>query len=127
MAAQQNNDSDESKYAYNKMWSVFDERTAEEFAAHLIPHLKPHHRLLDVGCGRGSMTMDLACLVPDGSVLGIDVNPNLIDGALALAAERRISNIEFKVMDVNALDALESESFDVIHAHQVLLHLPNPI
>jgi ubiquinone/menaquinone biosynthesis C-methylase UbiE len=30
-------------------------------------------------------------------------------------------------MDVNALDALESESFDVIHAHQVLLHLPNPI
>jgi ubiquinone/menaquinone biosynthesis C-methylase UbiE len=128
MAGQQNSDNynDEVKYSYNKMWSVFDERRAEEFAAHLVPHLKRHHRILDIGCGRGSITIDLAGLVPDGSVLGIDIQPTLIDIATARATQRNISNIEFKVMDANVLESLPSESFDVIHAHQVLFHLSRP-
>ena len=127
MAAQQSRDNNEVKHAYDEMWSVFDERTAEEFAAHLVPHLKPHHRILDIGCGRGSITIGLAGLVPDGSVLGIDVQPALIDVATTHARQRNISNLEFKVTDANILESFPSESFDVIHAHQVLFYLPDPI
>jgi ubiquinone/menaquinone biosynthesis C-methylase UbiE len=52
----------------------FMRRTAKDFATHLLPHIKPHYRILDIGCGPGSITLDLARLVPDGFVRGIDIN-----------------------------------------------------
>lgn len=52
----------------------FKERTAQVHARHLLPHLKPHYRVLDIGCGPGSITADLAELVPDGEVVGLDIN-----------------------------------------------------
>src|ERR1700716_4220091 len=47
-------------------------RTAETSAAYLLPRLRPDARVLDVGCGPGTITADLAGLVPDGAVTGID-------------------------------------------------------
>jgi protein-L-isoaspartate O-methyltransferase len=38
-------------------------RTAANSAAHLLPHLQPHQSLLDIGCGPGTITADLATLV----------------------------------------------------------------
>ena len=127
MASDHENASHPLEPVYKKMSSIYDERTAQEFAAHLIPHLQPHHRILDVGCGQGSITTDLAQLVPDGDVLGIDISQTFIDGALNLAKERKIPNAEFKVMDANDLSSLPEQSFDVVHEHQVLLQVPDPI
>ena len=53
---------------------VFNRRTAEACAAHVLPYIKPHFRILDIGCGPGSISLDLARLVPEGSVVGVDIS-----------------------------------------------------
>src|ERR687893_2510662 len=100
-------------------------RTVENSAAYLIPSLRPGLDLLDVGCGPGTITVDLAARVAPGRVVGLDVSPAPLDEARALA-ERRGVPVEFAVGDVYALDAAD-DSFDVVHAHQVLQHLTDPV
>jgi len=101
-------------------------RTAENSAAYLLPHLRPGLDLLDVGCGPGTLTTDLAARVAPGRVVGLDVD----EGVVAEAAEhgRRVgaANVEWLVGDFRQLD-LGSDGFDVVHAHQVLHHLRDPV
>ncbi|MFJ2768770.1 class I SAM-dependent methyltransferase [Streptomyces sp. NPDC087300] len=101
-------------------------RTAANSAAYLIGSLKPHMRVLDIGCGPGTITADLAALVPDGHVTGVDHAPGILDQARATAAERGLDNVEFAVADVHDLD-YPDDSFCVVHAHQVLQHVGDPV
>jgi SAM-dependent methyltransferase len=100
-------------------------RTAENSAAYLLPHLAPGLRLLDVGCGPGTITIDLAGRVAPADVIGIDAAGDVIAQAAAAATEAGADNVTFAVGDVYALD-FPDESFDVVHAHQVLQHLSDP-
>jgi SAM-dependent methyltransferase len=100
-------------------------RTAANSAAHLLPHLRPGMSLLDVGCGPGTVTADLAEVVAPGEVVGLDAAPEVLDEARAHAAERGV-DVRFEVGDVYALSYPDS-SFDVVHAHQVLQHLTDPV
>jgi ubiquinone/menaquinone biosynthesis C-methylase UbiE len=100
-------------------------RSAENSAPHLLPHLRPGQELLDVGCGPGTITVDLAARVAPGRVVGLDVSPAPLDEARAPAGRRGVP-VEFAVGDVYALDAA-NDSFDVVHAHQVLQHLTDPV
>jgi len=99
-------------------------RTAENSAAYLLPHLRPGQSLLDVGCGPGNITVDLAARVAPGAVLGIDAAPDAITAAEA--ANARPDHVTFAVGDVYALDA-DDGTYDVVHAHQVLQHLSDPV
>ena len=102
-------------------------RTAENSAGYLLPHLRPGAVVLDVGCGPGSITQELADLVgPTGSVLGIDNAADVIDVASAEHFETRHGNLRYDVQDIGDLD-LADDSFDVVHAHQVLQHLSDPV
>jgi SAM-dependent methyltransferase/GNAT superfamily N-acetyltransferase len=101
-------------------------RTAENSAAYLLPHLRPGLSLLDIGCGPGTITIDLAARVAPGAVLGIDREPAVIAEAVRLLQPGRSDNVEFRAGDVYSLD-LDDESFDVVHAHQVLQHLTDPV
>jgi ubiquinone/menaquinone biosynthesis C-methylase UbiE len=49
-------------------------RTVENSAAHLAPHLRPGLDVLDVGCGPGTITVDIARRVAPGRVVGLDVS-----------------------------------------------------
>ncbi|MGY1837055.1 methyltransferase domain-containing protein [Blastococcus sp. SYSU DS0510] len=100
-------------------------RTAENSAAHLLPALRPGLDLLDVGCGPGTITVDLAARVAPGRVLGLDLSADPLDEART-AADRAGVEVTFAVGDVYALD-LPDASFDVVHAHQVLQHLTAPV
>ena len=82
--------------------------------------------MLDVGCGPGSITCDFAGLVAPGKVTGLDRSPDIITQATALAAERGVANVEFVAGNIYDLD-FEDETFDVVHAHQVLQHLTDPV
>ncbi len=99
-------------------------RTAENSAGYLLPHLRPGQTLLDVGCGPGNITMDLAQRVAPGPVLGIDAAADAI--AAAQEVNEHPDRVRFAVGDVYALEADDS-TFDVVHAHQVLQHLSDPI
>jgi 2-polyprenyl-3-methyl-5-hydroxy-6-metoxy-1,4-benzoquinol methylase len=101
-------------------------RTAENSAGYLLPHLVNGRRLLDVGCGPGTLTVDLARRVAPGEVVGIDVVESVVTEASGYAEEAAVANVQFLVGDFR--DAgLELGSFDVVHAHQVLQHLSDPI
>jgi SAM-dependent methyltransferase len=101
-------------------------RTAENSAAYLLPRLRPGQRLLDVGCGPGTITVDLARVVAPGEVIGVDATESPLDGARRTAAEQGITNARFEVGDAFALQ-FESGSFDVVHAHQLLQHVDAPV
>ena len=101
-------------------------RTAENSAAYLLPHLRTGMRLLDVGCGPGTLTCDLADRVAPGTVDGMDAAADVVEAAAAEAAERGTSNVNFAVGDVYALEAAD-DTYDVVHAHQVLQHLTDPV
>ena len=100
-------------------------RTVENSAGYLVPHLRPGLVVLDVGCGPGTITVDLARRVAPGRVLGLDVSADPLEEARALAAREGVA-VEFAVGDVYALD-LPDDSVDVVHAHQVLQHLTDPV
>ena len=101
-------------------------RTAANSAAYLLPHLRPGLDLLDVGCGPGTLTVDLATHVaPGGTVLGVDVAA-VVEAAEQVAAERAVDNVRFVQGDFRAL-GLAPRSYDVVHAHQVLQHLRDPV
>jgi ubiquinone/menaquinone biosynthesis C-methylase UbiE len=98
-------------------------RTAANSAGFLLPHLRPGLRLVDVGCGPGTITADLADAVAPGPVLGLD----RVAGVVAQAAdEHRRANLRFAVGDAYAL-GLGDDSVDVVFAHQVLQHLSDPV
>ena len=79
-----------------------------------------------MGCGPGTITVDLAARVAPGRVVGIDASPDIVAEAGALVPAPAAGNVHFEAGDVYAL-AFDDASFDVVHAHQVLQHLTDPV
>src|SRR5690606_33442454 len=73
-----------------------------------------------------TITADLAALVPDGHVTGVEYAPDILGQARATAAGRGLTNVTFGEADVHQLPYAEG-SFDVVHAHQVLQHVGDPV
>ncbi|MBO1420090.1 methyltransferase domain-containing protein, partial [Streptomyces sp. FH025] len=102
-------------------------RTAADSAAYLLPELRPGQSLLDVGCGPGTITADLAELVgPSGRVVAVDTSAEVLEQAAGYVAGRGAANVEFALADVHRLPYRDGE-FDVVHAHQVLQHVADPV
>ncbi|MHA6763218.1 class I SAM-dependent methyltransferase [Streptacidiphilus sp. PAMC 29251] len=101
-------------------------RTAANSAAYLLPELKPGQDLLDVGCGPGTITADLAKAVAPGRVTAVDNSAEVLAQAERAVAEAGVTGVAFEVADVHALP-FPDDSFDVVHAHQVLQHVADPV
>ncbi|CAH0122894.1 class I SAM-dependent methyltransferase [Microbacterium sp. Bi121] len=99
-------------------------RTIANSAEYLRPHLHTDARLLDVGAGPGTITMDFAANV--ALVTATEIGDAELALSRALAADRGIQNVDFAVEDVHAL-SFADDSFDVVHAHQVLQHVADPV
>lgn len=115
------------RYTHGHVGSVIDDhatRTAANSAAFVLSRLRPTMRLLDVGCGPGSITIDLASLV--GEVVGIDNATVAIDAARDLAGRQGVANATFEVAGAYEMP-FATASFDVVFAHQVLQHLGDPV
>ena len=107
--------------------SAHSRRGAADSAAYLLAHLRAGMDLLDVGCGPASITADLAERVAPGRVVGLDAAAGALEAARATLRERGLSEqVEVTSGDVMALP-FEDASFDVVHAHQVLQHLADPV
>jgi ubiquinone/menaquinone biosynthesis C-methylase UbiE len=102
-------------------------RTAAVYAAYLLHSIRPNDLILDVGCGPGTITVGLAERAPNGWTFGIDYSAVVIKAAKKNAEENGgPKNCEFKTGNAYALDWDEG-SFDVVHAHQCLIHLDDPV
>ncbi len=99
-------------------------RNAHSNAAHLLPHLKPGIRVLDFGCGPGSITLGLATAVDPGEVHGVDKEQSQVEFARAAAQAGGHANAFFHVADVTALP-FDDDFFDAAHCHALLMHLPD--
>jgi ubiquinone/menaquinone biosynthesis C-methylase UbiE len=99
-------------------------RTVDNSAAYAASRFVAGATVLDVGCGPGTITLDIARRVAPGRVLGVDASADVIEQARADAVE--VENVEFATGDIYALDFADA-SFDVVHAHQVLQHVPDPV
>lgn len=101
-------------------------RRAAQWVPFLLPHLRSGMRLLDCGCGVGSITLDLAEIVAPGETVGVDLDENQLAIARAAASTRNLANTRFRVASVYELPFADA-SFDVVLAHTVLFHLSDQL
>jgi ubiquinone/menaquinone biosynthesis C-methylase UbiE len=101
-------------------------RTAETAAAFFLPFVKSGMRLLDVGCGPGTITSGLAQRVEPAETIGIDPSPNVIEVARELSTAKASKRLSFEVGNIYE-PRFGAETFDAVFAHQVLQHLHRPL
>ncbi len=100
-------------------------RTAPKEAGFLLPFLSDGMNILDCGCGRGSITLGLADLLPSAKITGCDVGIEVLDAAKSDAKDRGLSNVSFKLASVYNLE-FQDANFDAVLVHAVLQHLSEP-
>ncbi|MFC4049826.1 methyltransferase domain-containing protein [Actinomadura syzygii] len=101
-------------------------RTAATHARFFLPHLAPGMTLLDVGCGPGTITADLAAAVAPGHVLGLDRQASQLVDARALARHRGLTDIEFREGSCYDIP-LDDRSVDRVFSHALIEHLAHPV
>jgi ubiquinone/menaquinone biosynthesis C-methylase UbiE len=104
---------------------ILAKRTASVEASFFLPHLHPGMRLLDCGCGPGTITVNLAEVVAPGEAVGIDIEDKQHEIGRAFARERGVSNVRFETGNIYDLP-FASDTFDAVFAHAVLYHLKTP-
>lgn len=97
-------------------------RTAENSASLLLPYLKNTDLLLDVGSGAGTITCDLATKVK--KVTALELNDEGMENTRKTAKARHV-DLEYVVCNANKMP-FPDNTFDVVHVHQVLQHVPDP-
>lgn len=103
---------------------LLDRRSVHTHAAHLLPHLRSGLRVLDFGCGPGTISVGLAAAVEPGELHGIDMEASQIEQARAASEAGGHLNAKFHVGDIADLP-FDDDSFDVAHCHAVLMHVPD--
>lgn len=100
------------------------QRTAETHGGFFLPQLKPGWRVLDAGCGPGTITLGLARSVAPGRVTGIDAEDSQFKNAREQAESENL-NVEFQKASVYELP-FPGGSFDAVFSHALLEHLTDP-
>ena len=98
--------------------------TAASSAAYLLPYLRPGLRVLDFGCGPGTISVGLANAVAPGELHGVDMEESQIELARSVAAAGGQGNAFFRVADVTRLP-FDDDFFEVAHGHNILMHVPD--
>ncbi|ODV80039.1 S-adenosyl-L-methionine-dependent methyltransferase [Suhomyces tanzawaensis NRRL Y-17324] len=102
-------------------------RTVENSMQFTVPLIHPSFKILDVGSGPGTITIDYGKYVPDGSVIGVEPTSELIEVANSKKVEAgNPQNVSFQLGSIYKLP-FEDNSFDLVVAHQVVVHLEDPV
>lgn len=104
--------------------SWFNKRRAHSHAKFFTPYLQRGMRLLDGGCGVGSITADLATIVAPGETIGIDLEQSQINHAHHHTTH--LSNLRFAQANITQLP-YPDDYFDAVFVHGVLEHLAHPL
>ena len=101
-------------------------RTLENTCPALKKYLKPDMKVLDIGCGPGTITLDVAKMLTRGSVTGMDLNEDALKNARRSAREAGLSNVEFKSGDCYSLEFPDG-TFDLVYSHALFEWLQEPV
>jgi ubiquinone/menaquinone biosynthesis C-methylase UbiE len=119
-------DGERYSHGYGAQVEFIAQRTAQTSANFFLPYLRPGMRLLDCGCGPGTITVSLAEILALGEVVGIDIGESQVERARIHAAERKVTNVRFEAASIYELP-FPDETFDAAFAHTVLQNLRDPI
>lgn len=97
----------------------------KDAAADLMKYvsIKPSQKILDVGCGDGKITAEIASQIPAGSITGVDISSSMIDFAKGAFSSDRYQNLSFFLKDAQSLDY--NEEFDTVFSFTTLQWIQN--
>jgi SAM-dependent methyltransferase len=101
------------------------QRSFDSHGEYFRDQLRPGLRVLDCGCGPGSITLGIARAVSPAEVVGVDFAESQILRAKEASAERAIANVRFVAASCYALP-FDNDSFDCVFSHALLEHLAEP-
>jgi ubiquinone/menaquinone biosynthesis C-methylase UbiE len=104
--------------------ALLNRRNVDNSAGFVKPYIKSHAFILDCGCGPGSITVGFAQMVPNGSVIGVDVESKQFENSKALANKLSLKNISYQEADICQLPFADN-TFDVVFANATLSHIPS--
>ena len=87
--------------------------------------LKSNSDVLDIGCGCGATTLEIAKKVSEGTVTGLDISVPMLDKAESEASIQGIANVDFRVVDVQ-VDQLASEKYDYVYSRFGVMFFDDP-
>lgn len=126
MVNQFKNDQIQYAFGYSAIQTkMLAKRNFETHCQFLKPYLRSGMKVLDCGCGPGTVTIGLARMVAPASVIAIDIEEEQLKIAYENAKKAGVSNIEFKQASVLNLP-FEDNTFDVVFSQAVLAHLKHP-
>ena len=100
-------------------------RSAQSHAAFFVPHLKPGMKLLDCGCGPGSVTLGFAEIIAPALAIGTDIEASQMALATENAAKSNIANARFEAASIYDLP-FEDSSFDAVFMSALIGNLREP-
>ena len=114
-----------------KGWAAGEEDLAETSPVTLqlieLANITAGNSVLDVACGSGDPAFAIAKVVgPRGRVVGLDITPDMIDGADAVAREFGITNVEFRTINNELSTNTASDLFDAVTCRFGLMYMPDP-
>jgi SAM-dependent methyltransferase len=114
------------KAGYDRLLVLARSRWPDTMALFQRAGLAPGMQCLDLGCGGGAVTREMARLVaPGGSVVGIDMDAVKLALAREATAGSPSGNVEFREMNVNLWD--EPNAYDAVYSRALLQHLNRPV
>jgi Trans-aconitate methyltransferase len=107
-------------YRWNAQDYAQNSQAQQQWAKELMAGLQLTGRetVLDLGCGDGKVTAEIAGIVGRGAVVGIDNSDAMIALAKRRYPEKQHPNLSFRVMDAGSLSF--TEGFDVVFSNAVL-------
>ncbi len=87
--------------------------------------LKEETKILDIGCGCGATTLEIAKLVNQGEVIGVDISEPMLERATQTASDMALTNISYQVKDVQ-VDEMPNKYFDIAFSRFGVMFFEDP-